>query len=640
MEINLAFFAYFVLSFLVFFLAFYIPGRLVCSHWFPKINGKIPLSFAIGIALWSIQSYFLNFVGARDLVWIYFLSGIVLFFATREKVNLSCFPKIDKVLLVTITLGVLFQVTAVFPSGLKDSQGIWFYHINAYDGLYYLGLVKALVANFPPIEPGFSGHVVINYHYFSDLVLADIVRMFKLPPTQLQFQTFPLLISVLLGFLAYTLGIAFTGSKNAGRIFTFFIYFGSDIGYLTSLVLLGSPSVTSLQAIDRANMLLVNMPRAVASVVLLAGLVLLFQYFKVLKKSMFVIASLVLVSTTAFKVYVGIFSAMVIGLVATTSFVRFRKIFYLLALIPVYLFLLALYLPTNHQAGGLFWAPFAWPRHWFASTALQATQWHLKEQVFKEHNNNLRILILNLQETCVFLFTIFGTRILGLLAVTPKRFSSSYKHYTLYIPTVAILFIGVFFLQKSGIYNTFNFFSLAAILLSLFASCLLARIKNATVFAILVTLTIILTIPRPLSDLQSQIQSVTTKGKDAYLINQDELAALNFIKENTRSTSVILSGPNNPRDYYSPYIEYFSQRPTFLSNLFILEAHNHPVAERTATVNEIFASVSKEDFFAKLQENKIDYVYIKRPITNQLNFKYSQNEIFFENKDVLVLKVN
>jgi len=217
MEFNSIFFLNFVLSLLI----FYIPGQIFNYLFFPKLAKKIHISVGIGLALWALQSYCLNYLGFRWLSWFYVGVNLFLFLKLFKKIGFSIKGfRLDKLLFFIVIFGTLFQMMVIFPSGFKNAKGIWFYHINAFDGIYYLSLDNNLVKSFPPSEPGFAGEPVIHFNYFANLVIADMNRMFKLPLILLQFQALPLIFSIVFGLLAYDLGLIFSGKKYVGRLFS------------------------------------------------------------------------------------------------------------------------------------------------------------------------------------------------------------------------------------------------------------------------------------------------------------------------------------------------------------------------------------------------------------------------------------
>lgn len=639
MFINLEFWLQLTAGIIVSIWLFYIPGKVLGQRFFPSLASKNSVCFGVGLSLWALASYFLHMAGIKEILWVYLIVMTFIFFRNKLYKTIKTHGKrANKVLLTLVAAGVLFQLLSVAPSGIRDKVGVRFYQVNATDGVYYLALDKSLINNFPPQEPGFSGNRLINYHYFSNLVIADFSRMFGLSIIELQFQTMPLVLSVALGFLAYEVGLAFTVSKVGGLVSSFLIYFGSDLGYLISLILLHKLSVTNLQAIDRSTLLFVNPPRAFAFVVLLAGILLLFEASKKFSIRQFFVAVLILASTVGFKVYVGLYSAMMSGILAAWIVYKrktLKPIYVLTLAAAIYL---AIFLPNNRSAGGLFLAPFTWPRHYFASTALQAVGWHLQETVFIQHDNILHLIVLYAQYTIVFLFAVFGTRLVGFLGLWPKIKGTLVNWSLIAFPTVVSMMIGLLFLQKSGIFETFNFFSTAALGFSLLSAYVAVSLFSRRKFQgiIFVILLIILTLPRPVADAQGQIKNISDKVNLTRVFSP-ELSALDFVKQNTPKSFVILVTPS-ALDYQTPYVEFFSERKTYLSGLNILQAHNQKTKSREEAVKEVFSSKTKKELFAKLNAAGINLLYVKLPIPSALDFNYSQNDIFYRNSEVLILK--
>jgi len=637
----LPFFVLVVLSLGVFALVFYAPGSKLHSLFFPKFKQNIPVSFAVGLSTWALASYFLSYIGLRQLLWVYLGIFVFLYLKKRPKLpDIGRAIRGNKLLFIVIGLGVIFQVLSVAPSGIKDKEGVKFYHVNGYDGIYYLALDENLVSTFPPNEPGLSGKKLINYHFFSNLVTSDVSRMFGIPATLLHFQAFPLVLSFILGLLAYQVGLGLSKSKIGGVISAFLVYFGSDLGYLVSTVLLGKFSVGNLQAIDRSTLLFVNPPRAFSYIVLLAGILLLFEFAKSKKLSHLFFAAIILSATVGFKIYVGIFAAATVTLYCIWSIYKGGSLKAFAALVIIGVVGAAIFFPNSASAGGLFWAPLNWPRHYFASTQLQDIGWHLQEQEFLVHNNIPRIILLYLKFTVVFLLTAFGTRILGFWELLPRKKNLSINLLAITIPTILFLIVGLLFLQKSGIFETFNFFSVAALgasfLTAKFLSTLFSKKRElGIVFSILV---VIMTLPRPLFDAYGQLRNIISKDGGYTSVSKVELSALEFIRKNTPKDAIILAAPDNLLDYQTPYIQLFSQRDTFFSGASILAAHGQNTKGREEAVSEVFSSTTKRDLLTALVLNGVNYLYIKIPVPKALDFSYTDSEIFYKNNEVLILR--
>jgi len=68
--------------------------------------------------------------------------------------------------------------------------------------LFDLSLITALIKHFPPFEPGMFGVAVHNYHYWSNLVVAELIMVFGLPLMATDYQYLTIVISLWLGLTA------------------------------------------------------------------------------------------------------------------------------------------------------------------------------------------------------------------------------------------------------------------------------------------------------------------------------------------------------------------------------------------------------------------------------------------------------
>jgi len=58
---------------------------------------------------------------------------------------------------------------------------------NSPDQVWHAALVEELLKRFPPFEPGMFGIYLNNYHFWFNLVTADLIRVFHLPLFQTTF---------------------------------------------------------------------------------------------------------------------------------------------------------------------------------------------------------------------------------------------------------------------------------------------------------------------------------------------------------------------------------------------------------------------------------------------------------------------
>ena len=101
-------------------------------------------------------------------------------------------------------------------------------------------------------------------------------------------------------------------------------------------------------------------------------------------------------------------------------------------------------------------------------------------------------------------------------------------------------------------------------------------------------------------------------------LTQQELKALDWIKDNTAPTSIILTLPEN-----GPYVKGLAQRPVYYS----IEQNDHSTANKTM---QMLKASYVQEIFPLLEENNITFIYIN-PKTK---------EIIGENQGILFLLQN
>lgn len=628
-----------VFALLIFIVIFYIPGNIILHKFSRHLSSNLFLCFGVGIAVWALQSYFSGLIGIRWFPWFYILLCLLIFVRgkTNKVPDLSFIH--DHRLLIIVLLGSLLQLITVITSGVRTADGIWFFNVNLRDGIYYLTLANNLANRVPPFEPGFSGQQLINYHYLANLIISDVHRMFAISLIELQFFIFPLFLAVVLGFLVYIFGKIFTKFAVGGILSVIIFYFSSDFGYLITLILLGKASITELQVIDQPVFLFVNPQRAFAYILLLTGLILLNKSQKRrFNQKLFLFAGMVLALCIGFKIYVGIFAVLVYLTVALLNLVTGKQNVAFLAKVTAIIAFesASIFLPTNSHAGGLIWAPFAWPKHFIASTVLQNTRMHLKEIVYKDAHNLIHLAILYLQFSVIFFITNLSVKLTGFFVILFKKARTIFINSIL-INTLVFIFIGLLFLQKSGLYETFNFFVIAAFTLTFLTAYVLTHVSEK--LAIVSFVLIMFTFPRTFIEASGQISQSFQKDRNAYLININEINAMEYIKKYSTDNSVILVLPPNYLDSQTPYVEFFSGRQTYLSGKEVLEAHSQNISARVKIVNQIINAEDYSQFIKLIKEAKINLVYIVKTNPILTKFQFDSNTVLYQNAGVIVIRV-
>jgi len=661
-----------ILQFIIFISAtlitFFLPGYLMVSFF--KLKAKsvnLLLSFVFGIVMLALQGYTFGYLNIRWFTYVYL--AVVLVFLLIKKRNLlikifSISPKKivkeNKITALLIFIGIIVQLIPVAGSGLNLGKGMIFFGNNAYDGLTHLGFIQSLINHFPPIEPGAYHFPLQNYHYLSDLVIAEFSRVWKIPINLLLFQFFPLLVSFLTGVAAYLSVRNFGGSKGMANWMVFLMYFAGGGTYIIMLILHGVLNFNTPE-IDNGAMQFLNMSNAMAKMIFLASLIPLQQFIISNKKSWGLFTVFFLAPLIGFKVYFGIFA--IIGfsfVIAAKLIMRFivnnngslptritnvvkKNFFNLILLLTFALIACAIYLPVNGNAGGLFYAPLEWPKSLLGPGSINWEDWWLRMQVYIEHKNYRNIYIMDAIAVIITLISVYGTRILGFFLSLKLLKFLGWEKALFFIPGLLIFnFLGLFTLQKAGGLNVFNFFVVSAVILSLFSAFILSQLSGSKKLAVKIFLIIfiLLSIPRTIYEDIYSINNYQAKT-DSYTISNDELTAMDYIDKNLPKDIIVQASPKNEKDYQVGYLSTFSKRKTYLAATVFLEIRNRDVNDEEISLKKMFDANSASEFVTLAKEKNIQYVYLLRIPDQELRFKIDSSllRMVYENRQVSIFKV-
>lgn len=654
--IFLFFALYFLFAYLI---SIFLPGYVLCS-FLPYKSRMITFLLAntLGIVAFGFQGFIFGFLGIRWMTYLYLFAFIIYFLLHvgnifRSFVRVFSFKKIDFIALIFIFFGVFIQFLFVYLSGLYFASGLGFFGINAHDGILHLSFIQQIINHFPPYQPGADGLYITNYHYWSDLVMAEIVRIWHIPVMPMFFQYFPLILSALIGIAAYSVVQVWGGSRLVGYFSLFFLYFGSDAAYLFTLWFHKNWGQT-VPEIDSAVTQLLNAPLVFAKLIFLASFIPLYYWIVKKEKKWAPLAVFLLASLCGFKIYFGIFAA--IGFITfffTKAIARLYKeknikVFvkkegYAVAMISLFFFLcLAIFLPVNNSSGGLFFAPLEWPRIFLSKGGIDWSDWWLRRQVYEAHNNIRNLLILDFLSIIIALPAIYGTRLLGFFPSSELRKLLRWELMMFFIPPLFIFqILGLFTLQESGGIVVYYFFVVSCVILSLFVSFLLAGwVRKNFFFKALVFLIILLSLPRTIIDI-SVLYENYKMGNSATYITNDELEALSFLRITAPKDTIIQSHPTNEFDRQTPYVALFTNRRSYLGGVHILEIHNQPIKQRKKDLKAMFALRKEQKFVDAAKKMHISYIYLQKTPKQRLWFPFSGKLIknVFENNNVIIFQI-
>lgn len=637
---DLLFWVYFFIFPIVVFIAFFIPGDIFLKKYSFSFLQRFVLGTCLGMVMWGWQGYIFGYLNMRWMSYVY----LMVFFLLWVKPVTFNIKKIPKNILkniyfpfvLIVLIGSLVQLSSVWFAGINRNNVIYFNSYSIPDNIWYIELTNEVIGRVPPFEPGMSGKTIENYHYWSNLVMAETVRIFMLPLIPTVSQYFPLLLSIFLGLTIVIFGQILNLKKSLTLWILFFVYFGGDFVNAIQVLFTGKVDF-SQQSMEDGAKFLANPPRAFALVLFFAGLDLLAIFVKSGKHSFEIIAAFILGSLIGFKVYVGMFA--LIGLFFLTLYYVFTKEYKFLLVFLTALFLsMLIYMPINSGAGGLIYVGFWRAQDYATLPTLGLIRLELARQIFAEHGNWIREHIYNLLFLIISTVGTFGTKIIGLFQ-TRETLRIFPKDLNIFLTSGLIVnfILGTFFIQKSGGSNAFNFLVSVFVISSVYAgiSCWywLGKVKSGFKY-IFIAIIIVLTIPRSINQLVENISSLNRN--EGYVIGESELGALRYLNMKTEPLSLILTQQN------STFLNFIANRQVFLYSEGVLESHNIDVSGRVGVRNTIFNSSDMSLVSSNLLANNIDYIYRMSDVNFPL-YKYKNKKFFnivYEKNGIQILRVN
>lgn len=657
---------------LVVMVTWMVPGvvvlQRVAHRW--SVVSCLVLSLSIGMGMWGAQSYVLGYLHLRVLTYVYVGICILLTFLISKKIRngirsiIQSVSHPDTFLALLICVGVLIQVIQVFGSGLQTRNGMSFFRVNSQDGVFHLSLIESITRTFPPMEPGASKVLVANYHYWSDMILAEQARIFHFSIPAIFFQYFPIVISL---FTALSL-VALLQSFKANKVFTrfalFFLFFSGDAAYLFMLWLHHIFGFFT-PAIDNGATQFLNVPHSVAKLVFFTLLIVFVRWIKEKKISLGILVALLSALLFGLKIYFALYAALGLGFVFIGYVLLFiwkwmrrqhtklnlKKEFWFLVQYTFLLLLfvvvgLGIYLPPNHGSGGLGYYPLEWPKLLLNQFNLDWRAFNYRYAIYQYYHNTKWLVLYDLISIGVTLISIHGTRIVGFL-INKRQIKFFGWQMILYTIPTGILFtwLGLYTLQSTGTgaFNVYNFFSVSLAILVIYTAFFLSQWWQSKnwILRSLVLLILLLSIPRVVFETNKIITSYI-QGIDVTYIPQQEQQALAFINAHTSPESIVQSDPSNFLDSNTPYVSYFSNRQTYITGENVLETHGQPTKDRYDAFRKLFDTAGPHGLVDTLKSDGVGYLYVVKNSDSQklrTNLESINVTILYENSVAVVYKL-
>jgi len=638
---------------------FTLPGIFLLDKSKIKFNAweKIILGTVVGLILFSLLSYLLLVIKLHFLVLPIMLAIALL---TVKKLP-SLFHQLSNssrkklaLFLIVFSIGIAGQLLIISPSGINLNGDLVFWSSHGHDGLWHISLMEEYERGYPLQNPVFAGERLVNYHFFSDIAPSDFNHYFKLSTLDLYFRFFPLIFSVLLGSLAYLVGVKIGGSFQAGIWATIFTYFAGSFGYIVTFLQNRTIGGEAVFWASQPQSSIGNPPQIVAFIIVLTFLYLFSFFIAKPNKVLFFICVLLAGCLAVFKIYGGITLILSLGIVGLWQLVRERKPQILLLAGTSALLSAILYFPNASNTGSfLIFEPW-----WFIRTMIVAPNklnWidlELKRQTYSAEGNFKRVIQIEVTGFLLFFFGNLGMRFLGLFSFIKllKSFFSNYFHMIIVSITITSLLLPLLFLQKGVVSNTIQFLQYLLLLLGILSGIttakLLGKIKFASIKIIVSALIIIVSIPTQVS-LIYEFYNRHPFAKISVL----ELGSLDYLKKNTPSDSVILTPPYNKYldlkkdvpniwDWSDTgYVSALSSRRTYLADLEQVDIMGYNFKNRLEFQKAIFSQTNPGEFEKLLRENRINYLYFPTALRPQIDLSKTNLKKAYLNSDVEIWKI-
>ncbi|RJQ27894.1 hypothetical protein C4577_00435 [Candidatus Parcubacteria bacterium] len=614
-------FAYF---FIAIFLAFFVPGSILLQRIPLSVFQHIVLAIILGMVLWAWQGFIFGYLELRWLSYLYLIFAFTIWIKNRNSnlflKKIPLLPNIRSNFLpfILILSGMIIQLLSTFFIGISYKDGIYFC-CSLPDSLYHLALTNQLIKQVPPIEPGASEIFVKNYHYFSNLLIAELIRVFHLPLLATSYQYIVLLFSLLHGLTAIVFAQILRLKNSYTNWLLFFLYFSGDLTFLL-LFFVGKGFDFSLPFLENGFWFWISPPRVIASVIFFGALSLFIQWEK--KKSIFLgfLLGIIFGSLVGFKAYVGFFSLIGISCLSIYYFISKKSLNYYIPFISTLLSFIIIYFAVSENTGGLIFTGLWRFENFIVSPQLELSHLELARQIYLQHNNWPRNIQYGLMYIFIYFTFVFGTINVGIFQ-TKRSLSLIGKELNIFLigGTIFSVFAGSFFIQKTGGANSSQFLITVIIIFSIYAAlaCYYWLKKTTTILKYtLIILLVILTIPRiTYSGISTFYKLYERQG---FFIDNSELAALSYLKNQTDPSSIILVDNVNKghwRNAFSNYISILSDRQIFVDGNGIAQDHGVPVEDKIFAAETIFKNLNNKIVCSTIKKHKIDYIYGKRELT-------------------------
>jgi hypothetical protein len=522
------------------------------------------------------------------------------------------------------------------------NYGVGYFGPLARDGVWHEALVNQLKLAVPPVNPGFAGQVLTNYHYFYDLLVAKTSQFTMASSPFLIYQFFPIIFSILLGIGTYILAQRLFSNKFVSFLAVFFAYFGSSFGWIVDVVKHREIGGESAFWANQPISMNINPPYAISLVILVFAAILIDTYLRKPNLIKGVTLSIMIGVLVGFKAYAGAIA------VSALFLLTLKKIFFdkNYTLLPVFIISvvtsIGIYLSISKGAAGL----IGFQPLWLIDTMIDAgdrvgiPNFTARRFAYLGGHRWLFYGAIELISLAIFFIGNLGTRIVAVWGLR-KKFLKNDLHLFTFLVMGAAVVPTLLFVQKGNPWNVIQFFYYFLYFAGLYAAFALSRFSIPVLVVILIV--------TPISSF-AVFKGNLYPTPPAYL-STGEFEALKFLSQ--RPTGTVLKHPFDPSlraGYNDPYplavyadnayVSAFSGYPVYVEDVEQQIILDTGFQTRVDAANKFF--VEKDLNWSKkfLFDNDIKYLYLPKiyhlPMAEQ---EYPMKKIF-ENNDANIYQID
>lgn len=650
-----------ILLFVIFITLFiFLPGWFFIHKVLEKTSPltHIILSFTVGLSLYLYSVFIIRLAGLPFTV-LYAYAALPVIAVFRGRPTLRVIKKNTHLNFFTLVAILLLIATALALSSGHLSSGYQkgeLRLVSARDSFWRLSIIAELTHRFPPQIPGFPPLLLKNYHFFYDLLIASTSVITHINIVSLYTRYFTLLSSLILVITVFTLVREVVQHR-------WLVLVGSWLTIMTGNLSYVLPYLSSrYQFFSRSNIFMADSPfdqshnpfNLLAYALFLTAVLLVLMWERKRQWRIFFCLSIVTGVLIGVKIYAGLLVIFGIGVIMAYE-LFIKKRFHWQILSP-----LLLTLPVVATMKGPGFSLLTFNPGWLLTKMIEdqdrlnLTDMALKEQYYRANGNVFRMFQLKAEQLLLYLVGNLNIRLLA-LGFMVKRFRSRLPPLTLIFITsltIAALGIPLLFSQSRAVYDSIQFTPYALILLSILAArvleILFLWLKRRTSLLMAwvgVGILVLIAVPTNIDILAEKLKA------GAYVVNQDEVNALQYMKRSSPELAVILTDLDSDKMTYM-YVPAISERRTFLSGPALVEQTGVYTLAREQEIRNFFefqttqdgltGGLSQVDAQGKkefLTANHIQYIYLSGSgLVHRWLMSVLKLPLIFENPSVVIFK--